>query len=106
MRRSVLVTMLGLAAVGAAVLRAAGDMPLWAYGYTAPPPLRGTPAAPAPAAPSPPAPAAPRTAEGSTRSFTRAQIYNLYGPADWFPDAHPPMPPIVATGRESAKIFA
>jgi cytochrome c553 len=107
MHRFVVVLMLGLVGVTAGVLAAAGGMPLWAYGYAAPPPPAGTPA-PAPAA-TPARPAAPevaRTIPGSTGSFTRSQIYNRYGPADWFPSAHPPMPEIVAKGREAASIFA
>lgn len=37
---------------------------------------------------------------GSSLSFTMAQIQNVYGPADWFPGDHPPMPAIVAEGRK------
>ncbi len=40
------------------------------------------------------------TLPGSNHSFTLRQIMNIYGPADWFPDDHPTMPPIVAAGRE------
>ena len=36
---------------------------------------------------------------GSDKSFTQAQISNPFGPADWFPGDHPPMPDIVAKGR-------
>lgn len=78
-------------------------MPLWAYGYNAPPPPAGAPAA-APARPATPEVA--RTLPGSTGSFTRSQIYSRYSPADWFPNAHPPMPEIVAKGREAANIWA
>jgi cytochrome c553 len=45
----------------------------------------------------------PLTVPGSTRSFTRAQISNRQGPADWFPEDHPVMPEIVARGRETAE---
>lgn len=38
-------------------------------------------------------------AEGSTLRFTRQQIGNNYGPADWFPGDHPPMPDVVARGK-------
>jgi cytochrome c553 len=86
---------------------AADAPPPWAYGYTTPPPA--TP--PAPAAPAPAA--APdtttmHTLPGSKLSFTRAQIANRYGPADWFPEDHPAMPDIVAHGKESAQpqVFA
>ncbi|PYR07644.1 MAG: cytochrome C-binding protein, partial [Acidobacteria bacterium] len=36
---------------------------------------------------------------GSTLSFTRQQISDGFGPADWFPEDHPPMPDIVAHGK-------
>jgi cytochrome c553 len=38
---------------------------------------------------------------GTTLTFTRAQITggNGAGPADWFPQDHPTMPPVVAMGR-------
>jgi cytochrome c553 len=35
----------------------------------------------------------------STLSFTRQQISDGFGPADWFPGDHPKMPEIVAHGR-------
>ena len=80
-------------------------MPLWAYGYNAAPPPAGAPAtAAAPARPATPEVA--RTLPGSTGSFTRSQIYSRYSPADWFPNAHSPMPEIVAKGREAANIWA
>lgn len=105
MGRVALVFMLALGAGAAAMLQAADSMPLWAYGYAAPPPPPGAPA-PAPAA-APARPAdSPRTLAGSSGSFTRAQIYNRFGPADWFPSSHPPMPEIVAKGREAANVFA
>ncbi len=40
--------------------------------------------------------------DGSKASFTRAQVIDYYGPADWFPEDHPPMPDIVAHGRKAA----
>jgi cytochrome c553 len=43
---------------------------------------------------------------GSDKEFTRQQIANQYGPADWFPFDHPPMPDIVANGRKDAMIAA
>ena len=78
----------------AAAVQAADVQPSWAYGFTAPPPP-GTPLAP----PNPQAvldAVTPLTVPGSTRSFTRAQISNRQGPADWFPEDHPVMPEIVA----------
>jgi cytochrome c553 len=106
MHRFALVLMLGLVVVMAVVRAAADGMPLWAYGYAAPPPAEGTPAAASAGAPAPAAPEVPRALTGSTGSFTRSQIYSRYSPADWFPNAHPPMPEIVAKGRETANIFA
>jgi cytochrome c553 len=71
----------------------AGPIP-WAYGF---PPA----GAPAPA----PVPAiaddgSKKTLPGSTGSFTLAEIRNGFGPADWYPSDHPPMPEVVARGRQ------
>jgi cytochrome c553 len=93
--------------------------PSWAYGFTTPP--AATPPGPAPAG----QPqrgrgggggggggggAAPdttrRTLPGSQGSFTLQQVRDQYGPADWYPGDHPPMPPIVAQGRRDASISA
>jgi len=89
--------------------------PPWAYGFATPP----DPSAPAPAGQSvgrggggrggagAPAPdTTKRTVPGSTASFTLAQIRDGFGPADWFPNDHPQMPPIVAQGRRDAMITA
>ncbi len=101
--------------VSACVAAAAGaqttGLPLWAYGYI-------TPAA-SPAdystkclgerpsdcdrpggLPTDPQ-NTPRHLAGSDGEFTVAQINARYGPADWFPNDHPPMPDIVAHGKES-----
>jgi cytochrome c553 len=45
---------------------------------------------------------APKTLEGSTKKYTEAQIDDLLNPPDWFPDAHPPAPPIVLKGHGDA----
>src|SRR5882672_11073883 len=37
---------------------------------------------------------------GSTRAYTQAQIDDPFNPPDWFPDEHPPQPPIVAQGNK------
>lgn len=60
---------------------------------------------PAPAAGAPPAAQpAPDTSlkhlDGSSAAFTRAQISDRYGPADWYPGEHPAMPPVVAHGKK------
>jgi cytochrome c553 len=36
---------------------------------------------------------------GSKASFTKAEINNIWFVPDWYPDAHPPMPEVVAHGR-------
>jgi cytochrome c553 len=87
------ITILALASVFAASVSFAADVPpQWAYGTPS--------AAPAPA---PAAPAAPDTSlkhlPGSALEFTRAQISNGFGPADWYPGDHPAMPDIVAHGK-------
>ena len=43
-----------------------------------------------------------KTIPGSKVSFTQAQIENDFTPPDWFPEDHPPMPGVVAHGREPA----
>jgi cytochrome c553 len=75
----------------------AADPPPWAYGFTTPP---GPGAKPEPAAA--PAPADPelRHLPSSSLTFTLAQIRDDFGPADWYPGDHPPMPSIVAHGRK------
>src|SRR5947208_829253 len=35
---------------------------------------------------------------GSTKKYTQAQVDDPFNPPDWFPDEHPPMPAIVASG--------
>jgi cytochrome c553 len=41
---------------------------------------------------------APKHIPGSARAYTQAQIDDLFNPPDWFPDEHPPLPPVVARG--------
>jgi cytochrome c553 len=91
MRRLITLTVLVLAPLTAAgVLRAAGEPPVWAYAIPAPP---------APGAPAPAPDTSPKQIPGSTLSFTRQQISDGFGPADWFPGDHPVMPDIVAHGK-------
>ncbi|HEY7442437.1 MAG TPA: c-type cytochrome [Vicinamibacterales bacterium] len=87
---------------------AAGPPLPWAYGFTTPPPATPPPAPAAPAAPAAaPAPdPTPHKLEGSTGSFTLAQIRDPYGPADWFPGDHPAMPDIVARGKKEQQVLA
>jgi cytochrome c553 len=89
---------LGVVAIAAGSLLTAGfslaaDIPFWAYGI---PP--GAVVAPAPAPPD----TSMKKLPGNDLSFTRAQISNGFGPADWYPGDHPQMPPIVAKGKEPA----
>ena len=94
--------------IAAAIAANAADPPGWAYGFP-----------PGPAAAANPGggrcgsggrgggggrgPQAPNTStlklEGSTLEFTRAQVSDGFGPADWFPGDHPTMPEVVAHGR-------
>jgi cytochrome c553 len=100
MRRSVDVGILALVSVGTVALLGAQyaqptspGQPAWAYAI-APPPPEGTPAAP-PVADDGTVWRLP----GTDRTFTRTQIRDPFGPADWYPGDHPPMPSIVANGR-------
>jgi cytochrome c553 len=91
MRRFVPLVVLGIL-TGAAItqLRAAGEPPVWAYAIPAPPPAGAAPAAPD---------TSPKQLPGSSLTFTRQQISDGFGPADWFPGDHPTMPDIVAHGK-------
>ncbi len=78
----------------AASLSAQDPFPTWAY-----------PVAP----PTPPGPGntgdddQPQRVPGSTVTLTRKQFAaHITSVADWHPEEHPPMPPIVAVGREPA----
>jgi cytochrome c553 len=77
-------------------LSAADGSPGWAYGF---PPGPSAPAA----APAPAPAAAPDTSlkhlPGSSGAFTVPQIRDAFGPADWYPGDHPPMPDVVSHGH-------
>jgi cytochrome c553 len=83
-----------------ATLAVAADAPVpWAYAVS-PAPAAGTPA------PTPPPPdTSIKHLPGSTLEFTRAQISDRYGPADWYPGDHPAMPDVVAHGKK-AEVWA
>jgi cytochrome c553 len=115
MRRVLLVGI--LCAAASLVVRAQMTMiPLWAYGYIAYPAnpgdytqkCQGERADPCdrpgglPTDPN----NTPRTLAGSERTFSVAQINARYNPADWFPNDHPPMPDIVAHGKEANGVRA
>jgi len=74
----------------------AADPPPWAYGYEGPPPPGAKPPAPGPANTDP----TPRSLPGLTVQYSRAQIANRFGPADWYPNEHPKMPDVVARGKQ------
>src|SRR6266704_346381 len=90
MRRFVAVVLLGVAPLVATVVRAAGEPPAWAYAIPLPAPA-GAPAAPPDSS--------IKQIPGSTLTFTRQQISDGFGPADWFPGDHPTMPDVVAHGK-------
>ncbi len=82
------------------------EPPPWAWAFTSRDdrvtPI--TPLAPLPGANSSAGETAPpsHNLAGSKFSFTRAEVWSSYGPADWFPEDHPQMPEIVAKGRRSS----
>jgi cytochrome c553 len=43
----------------------------------------------------------PKSLPGSSWSYTQREIDNLKKPPDWFPDLHPPMPPVIAEGSST-----
>ena len=90
-------------ALPAAKETAAGPPPAWAYGFVLP--VTDEPKAPA-AQPAVNDDGSQRHIPGATLSFTLTQVRNVYGPADWFPGDHPPMPGIVGQGRMEAMIQA
>ncbi len=81
------------------VAAAAEGPPPWAYGFKD----LAAPAISAPAnATASPADKRTYSLPGSSLQFTKAQINDPFGPADWFPGDHPAMPAIVAQGRKPA----
>jgi cytochrome c553 len=81
-----------LITIAAAGLSLAADAPIpWAYAI---------PPAPPAGAPTPAPDTSVKHLPGSTLEFTRAQISNRFGPADWYPGDHPNMPDIVAHGKK------
>jgi cytochrome c553 len=65
--------------------------PAWAY---------GTPPTPPPPAQPAPDDGSLKHVSGSNAQFTLTQIRDAFGPADWYPGDHPPMPDVVAHGRK------
>ena len=86
--------LLGMLAFGVSgMLRAAASMPDWAYAVPPVPPAGGLPN------PVPAPDTSPKQVPGSALTFTRQQISDGFGPADWFPGDHPTLPEVVAHGR-------
>ena len=80
------------AVVVATALSQTDRLPAWAYGTEPPePPPSNTPEPPD---------FGPHHIADCNLEFTIAQIRNPFGPADWFPSDHPPMPPVVANGSK------
>lgn len=74
--------------------------PPWAYGFADAVPANWSPPHdPAPAAPAPPPDPTTYTLPGSKLKFTRAQITDIFGPADFYPDDHAVPPSIVSHGK-------
>ena len=93
--RKLVVLILSLASIGVGLVGAQqSEPPAWAYNVVNTPPAGGQPAA----APAPDD--SPKKLPGSSGAFTLQQIRDGFGPADWYPDDHPKMPPIVASGKK------
>jgi len=65
----------------------------WAYAIPPDPPAGAPAAQPAPDT-------SMKSLPPSTSQFTRQQIADRFGPADWFPGDHPQMPNVVAHGKQ------
>lgn len=98
MRITFRVVTIATASLFAVATAFSSDLPDWAFGFPGP----GNP-------PPPAAPAAPDTSlkhlPASKFEFTRAQISDRFGPADWYPQDHPSMPEVVAHGKKPS-VFA
>jgi cytochrome c553 len=83
----------GILILAVAVIPAsAADAPVpWAYAIPAAPPAAATPPAPDTSI---------KHLAGSSGEFTRAQISDRFGPADWYPGDHPAMPDVVSHGKK------
>lgn len=86
-------SVIAVAAVFTAGLFATSTDPIpWAYAIP--------PVLPAGSPPAAPPDTSLKHLPGTTLEFTRAQISNRFGPADWYPGDHPSMPDIVAHGKK------
>ena len=92
------------------------DWPNWAYGWleplndshpvSLPCPLDANPRSCR--NPSTPVPddGIKHTLPGAAGAYTRNEANDGWGPADWYPEDHPPMPEVVARGKSSAGVRA
>src|SRR6476469_291549 len=46
----------------------------------------------------------PKSLPGSTKQYTQAQIDDPLTPPDWYPEQHPPLPPVVASGGTRPRV--
>jgi cytochrome c553 len=76
-------------------LEAQTGPPSWAYGFNS----SNDALPPSGSRSLPPDDGTPRHLPGSDFGFTLSQIWDFFGPADWYPGDHPQMPDIVAHGR-------
>ena len=81
--------------ISAGVAAGQSGPPPWAYGFA----FAGGPVPPS-GSESLPKDDNPKHLPGSKFAFTLKQIWDQFGPADWYPEDHPPMPDIVAHGRK------
>ena len=87
MRLSTAISLLSLAAA-ATPANSQDNPPAWAYPVNPPNFQRA------------PDDGTVRRVPGSAAGFTLTQVRDLFAAPDWHPDEHPPMPPVVATGRK------
>jgi hypothetical protein len=80
MRKLIVTSMLSLLSS----IATAADNPDWAYPVNPPPPQLDN--------------VTLKSLPGSSKQYTQAQIDDPFNPPDWFPDEHPPLPPVVASG--------
>jgi cytochrome c553 len=101
---------------GTALAQHGPDWPDWAYGALEPLSTDSRVAPPCPAGSRPvdcsyggapvPDDGIKRSLPDTNLSFTRNEAYFDYGPADWYPGDHPPMPDVVAHGKEAEGLRA
>jgi len=86
MRKLIVSSMLSLLSS----IATAADNPDWAYPVNPPPPQLDN--------------VTLKSLPGSSKQYTQAQIDDPFNPPDWFPDEHPPLPPVVASGGTRPRV--